>query len=189
MQTMFSKGGVNEVLSYTVIAMAKRPHPICPIARICVLLSPRPVELIGFQVSKSGAKGNPLDSRRADDFPSANFSERYRRDSECKWYGKADLFHRLKIISGRFYEDRLSRSDGTFCGSPEAGHAMLIPYASMVCICSLTLAVRNRAPQFQKSSSIASSDGIKPSDAATLMSDSVPGSTIRADAHKRSHFR
>jgi hypothetical protein len=80
-----------------------------------VLLSPRSVKLIGFQVSKSGAKGKPLNSGCTDDFLSGDFSERYRPDSVYKWHGKADLFHRLKIISARSYKDHLNHANWTFC--------------------------------------------------------------------------
>jgi len=33
-------------------------------------------------------------------------------DSVYKWYGKAELFHRSKIVSGRSYEDHLKPRTG-----------------------------------------------------------------------------
>ena len=50
---------------------------------------------------------------------------------------------------------------------------MLIPYTKLGLHLHFTVSARNEAPQFGKRSSIGSPDGIKPSDAATLMSDSV----------------
>jgi hypothetical protein len=69
----------------------------------------------------------------------------------------------------------LSRDQHVIAFQAEAVRAMLIPYASMACVCNFTFQCGIRRHRFGKSSSIASSDGIKPSDAATLMSDGVPG--------------
>jgi len=52
---------------------------------------------------------------------------------------------------------------------------MLIPYANMACICSFTLSVRNEAPQFREKFINRVVRWNKTSDAATLISDSVPG--------------
>jgi hypothetical protein len=111
--------------------------------------------------------------------------------SVMKWRERHELFPAAEIIfrslcpgsketGAKFVHQpslnrRPSQSRGTFCGSPEAVGAMLIPYPSMACICSFTLSARNDAPQFREMFTNRVVRWNKADGCCHFTSDSVPG--------------